>query len=242
MTNEEKIIEYLNGDMEQGAKRDFELLLESDSSLRKLLEEYRLIFQSLDDINPIKPSDNLRSSVLAMLDKESESITRNKTTKWNWILVLGILFVISITGYYIISKNDTKNVSKKLPNHQLELNNNSVTGRIHAVSLNDDKNGGNNEVINTLIKVLDEDKSSNVRLATVKVMNQHIHNEMIRVALVNALGKEKDPFVLIEIINTLARNKEKSALGALEELTQENNLEKFIKDEAHLGIFQIQEY
>jgi len=242
MTNENKVIEYLNGDMSQQEREGFEQLLKSDLEVKNLLDKYRPIFNGLDHLENIKPSEGLRSNVLTMINQAAEKKTITKSSGWKWIGMISFLFLVVAISYFINGTKQSINVTKKIPQKQFDLYNPSVTSRIHAVSLNESTTSNSNDVIKTLIKVLNEDKSSNVRLATVRVMQQHLQNEMTRVALVNALGQEKDPFVLIEIINTLARHKEKSAIGALEQLTKENGLEKFIKDEAHLGLFQIQEY
>jgi HEAT repeat protein len=120
------------------------------------------------------------------------------------------------------------------------MNSTSVSGRIEAVLVSQKFENPKSEVINTLISTLKTDESPNVRLAAAEALDRYAEKDEVRAAFVTQLSAEKDPFVLIALISTLSDQKEKKAIDPLENLTNANDVAKFIKDEAHMGLIKIE--
>ena len=64
------------------------------------------------------------------------------------------------------------------------------------------------EVIKLLLNVLQNDPSSNVRLAAVESLTSMINNDEVRTILVSHLVVEKDAAVKLAIISSLGQNPE----------------------------------
>ncbi|WP_235296252.1 HEAT repeat domain-containing protein [Portibacter marinus] len=246
MNKEEKIIDYLQGEMTYEERSKFERSLTSDPVLKAELEEYRLLFDEIDQMEISRPSLTLKSNFDYMLESEMirQDSKSNVMTLKTWrsaaavaaILVIGFLVGQNWTQKSVINQQSQALVADMKRNMKSE----SVTGRIEAVQVSQQFAKPENEVLNTLIETLKNDSSPNVRLAAAEALDRYAAEEKVRTALVRQLSTEKDPFVLIALINTLSEQKVEKAIDPLQELTTAEDVAKFIKDEAHLGLIKIE--
>ena len=77
MTNEEKIIEYLNGEMKPSDKSDFEIEINNDPGLQKMYKDYNQLFESIEEIPFEIPSEKLKTNILHVVNQESKKIKLN---------------------------------------------------------------------------------------------------------------------------------------------------------------------
>ena len=94
------------------------------------------------------------------------------------------------------------------------------------------------QIKNVLIKSLTEDKSANVRLAAVESLAEKINDEWVRVHMIRALSVETDPFVQIALIDALSKTKSDDAQRVIKELVEDEEMPKFIRDEAQVGLLE----
>lgn len=252
MNKEERIIDYLNGNLTEAEQKQFESDLVNDSKLKLEFDEYKLFFGDVDNIPMELPSEHLKSNFEKMLaeelkkEEEQAKVIKFEPRKYlksisavAAILVIGILVGINYNQSQQLDRMDSQ-AALILNKMTSDLNSNSVTGRINAMQVGHDLKNPQIEIINTLIKTLKEDESPNVRLAAAEALESHVDQTSVRVAMVERLSNEKDPFVLIALIGTLSNSKDQSAKESLIELTTTENIEQFIKDEAHLGLIQLE--
>lgn len=113
--------------------------------------------------------------------------------------------------------------------------NTSASDRIRVVS-QDFSSVEDEEVINLLIKTLNQDPNVNVRLAACEGLYQFKDNPQVRNAFVQALEKQTNPLVQITLIDILINIQEKKALEPLKQLTQKENLLPAVRQKAQQGI------
>jgi negative regulator of sigma E activity len=244
-----KIIEYLEGQMSFDEKLAFEQELKDNQELNAEFSEYSKLYSELGNIEIEKPSITLKSNFEHLLDaeiKKQQKPTKILTLKnirsaaaIAAILVIGILVGQNWTQRDFISNMDKQTAQLILEMNQ-NMNSTSVSGRIEAVQVSQKFENPKSEVINTLIKTLKTDESPNVRLAAAEALDRYATKADVRAAFVTQLSSEKDPFVLIALINTLSEQKERKAIDPLENLTNAKDIAKFIKDEAHMGLIKIE--
>jgi len=90
-----------------------------------------------------------------------------------------------------------------------------------------------------LLKVLQVDQSSNVRLAAVETLSNYTDNENVRSGLISIITSETDAFVKIAILNALGRHNNEEVKRTLESITNDESQQKFIIDEAHLQLIKL---
>jgi HEAT repeat protein len=95
------------------------------------------------------------------------------------------------------------------------------------------------EIVNALVKAMNEDPNTNVRLATLEALGKFKHEASVRKVLIESLAKQNDPVVQISLIQMMVDMKEKSIIGELEKLTQQKEILKAVKDEAYTGILKL---
>ena len=246
MTREEKIIEYLNGQMSFEEKTQFEKEIESQPVLKQDLESYRMLYREIDAVKMEKPSVTLKSNFEFML--ESEMKNQNSGARilslksWRSIAAVAAVLVIGfLVGQNWTQRDFINHQSNALVSEmQRSMQTASVTGRIEALQVSQQIEKPQNEVLKTLINTLKNDGSPNVRLAAAEALNRYAEKEIVRTSFVKQLSQEKDPFVLIALINTLSEQKVEKAIDPLQELTTAEDVAKFIKDEAHMGLIKIE--
>lgn len=250
MNKEELIIDYLNGELPEGERQKVTTLLESDQEMQGLLKEYSDLFFTINQEEYVTPSERLRSNFMDMMGQYESKSPSAKKSKLSFkyikqissiaaILILGILIGINWSQNRVIQKMDHQmaNIAKEM---NTQLNSNSVTARIDAIQVSNDASQNNDGIIQTLIQTLSKDPSANVRLAAAEALERFADDERVRSSMIKRLSEEDDAFVLISLINTLSEYKDDQIEASLEKLTTKEELPKFIKDEAHMGLFKVQ--
>lgn len=172
------------------------------------------------------------------LQKELHQPKKGKLMYLKYLSVaasIAILFTIGFLVYEPDSQNDKKQLLANLQDA-------STGTRLEAVYEFDDAyQKEDQEIIKVLIKTLLEDKSNNVKIATIDALLKFPQNEEIRKSFVKAIGQEKEPLVQIKLINSLSILREQRAKKPLEKII--NNKETFpiVKNNASLAMANLKE-
>lgn len=147
-------------------------------------------------------------------------------------------------------------LSQNRRNHQLEdsliamnnkieqlLQNDSPTERIKAITVGYELGGTvNDKMLETLIDVLRNDESSNVRQTAVETLAFYINNEYVRGSLIQALQHEKDAGVKLSIIQAIGRKIDDKSKNVLKTIVENDKLEPFVIDEANMQLIRFNQY
>ncbi|WP_347925202.1 HEAT repeat domain-containing protein [Pontimicrobium sp. SW4] len=132
---------------------------------------------------------------------------------------VGLLITLSIQ-----SLNHKKDKTELLAN----LTNDSAGTRLEGVYHFDDSyKKEDDQIIQTLVKILHNDTNDNVKIATIEALFKFPDNETIRTNLLTALENEKSPLVQIKLIKSLSFLREHRA---------QKPLKKIIKDKQSIPI------
>jgi HEAT repeat protein len=118
-------------------------------------------------------------------------------------------------------------------------NGQSASQRIQGVNVALSMNKADDEIVSALVKTMNEDPNSNVRLAALDALSKFSDDAAVRKALVTSLPKQKDPVVQISLIQLLVKMKEKGVVNDLRKIVDDEKTMQAVKDEAYSGILRL---
>jgi len=169
-----------------------------------------------------------------------KDLPRNSTMNIWWvigILVIGSLFfALHIHSKKSLRQDEEIQNKSKYKQHEIfaVLQSKQSGEKILAVSQLNDQ-AVDDEVIDALIYTLQYDESINVKIATVRALEQYMQHEKVRIAIIEMLGTVNDSYLKIKLIHLLTRKKIKHAIPALDDLIQRNDTRAIVREEATTG-------
>ncbi len=246
---EDKIIQYFEHELSREEAAQIEQLITENVEARKLFDQYKSVYVSFDQIPHQAPSDRLKQNFSLFLNEEikqqAKSTKNTNYTKTIWMLAIGAILA-AMLFFLVKNKADNQEINQQMiaMNENLTklMQNESSSHRIKAVQISATLPDNNQQALDLLMDAMAKDPSSNVRLSALEALEKHIDNEQVRASIYKSMADETDQVVLISYINILTESKEKSAITELKKITKDQAMDQFIKDEAQLGLFQLQEY
>lgn len=246
---ESLLIDYIDGKLNSVDKHHIEQELMKNPASYKLYEELKEVIRVMAKVAPAEPSGSLRTSFDQMLKRELEGSRQARVVSlrpWWYAVAAGLALLITglSIGFFIANQ---KKQSALLAEEQRKK-----AHTLHVVSLISDTESagqrilgvkeavatpaGNDEIFEVLIKTMDEDPNTNVRLAAIEALRRFSDEPMVRKALIASLGKQTDPVIQIALIQLMVDLKEKEAVKPLENIVEDETMLESVKDEAHRGI------
>lgn len=201
----------------------------------KLKEHIQAHKNKFDDQQISSKADDLFKS---RLQKEFHAKKKNKVVYLRFASVAACLAIVFTLGFWTLNSGNEEKRDQLLA----DLQDVSTGTRLEAVYEFDDVyQKEDQEIIKVLIKTLLEDKSNNVKIATIDALLKFPQNEEIRKCFIEAIDKEKQPLVQIKLINSLSILREQRAKKPLEKII--NNKETFpiVKSNATLAMANLKQ-
>ena len=243
------LIDYIDGKLNSVDQHHIEQELMRNPSSYKLYEELKEVIQVMGKVSPVTPSSRMTNSFSERLKTEIAQTDVTKTVSFRpwWygiaaaiaLLVTGVSVGVFITRYNANQEELARLRAEKARTEQLVsrlTTNESPAQRILAVTDVNEKAKVNDEILNALIKTMNEDPNSNVRMAAIEALRKFSSEPVVRKALINGLTSQTDPVVQIQLIQLMMELKEKGAVKPLQKMTEDEGLLEAVKDEAHVGI------
>lgn len=95
------------------------------------------------------------------------------------------------------------------------------------------------KVLNDLVAAVAFDPSANVRLRALEALFPHADNKIVRDGLREALSREQNPLVQLEMIDFVAASKDHSAAPSLEKMAQNEDADTSVRDAARRALAQL---
>ncbi len=251
---ESRIIEYLDGKGNAEERARLEQELSQDAVANKLFEQLREVMKAMDKVSVLEPSSKLKMEFEKAL--QQEIVAQKKSTKTVFFspvvyrVAAGFVLVMAglAVGYEINRNQERERELVELKqqveeNRRLMLammdNQQSASQRMVGVSVAYEMEIADDQIVRVLVKTLNEDTNSNVRLAALEALGKFSNEEVVRQSIIKSLTTQKDPVVQITLIQLLVKMKEKGVLNQLEKITKDASTMKAVKDEAHKGILKL---
>lgn len=260
---ESLLIDYIDGNLNEADKAIVEKELEQNQEAATLHSQLKEVMSLLDKARHIEPSFTLRAKFERSLSEEISS-QQGKSTSTKapadkqiflkpWILRAAAGIILVIVGIVIGERISVQRqheqelvaIQKKMDEQKDMLmamleNQQSASQRVMGANVAYEmKQAPDDEIVNALVKAMDEDPNTNVRLTALEALGKFYHQNHVRRKLIQSLATQKDPVVQIALIRLLVQMKEKEVVNQLEKITQDDMTIKAVKDEAHSGILKL---
>jgi len=248
---EHLLIDYIDGNLSPEQRAEVEQEIATRPEARRLFEQLRTVMGQLDHQAVIEPSSRMSDRFSQSLREE---INLNKPVRSLTPVILriaaGIALLISVVsvGYWINKNNEQEAQMAKLQKEveatkQMMFamldNNQSASQRMIGTTVALQVSQPDDEIVNALVKRMNEDPNTNVRLAALDALIRFHENPVVRHELIESLSTQKDPAVQISLIQFLVRLKEKEVVNQLKNIVDDNRTIKAVKDEALSGILKL---
>ncbi len=112
----------------------------------------------------------------------------------------------------------------------------SATSRLEGISWGSRVDQPDDELLSALVRTLDHDPNTNVRLASLDALEKFSGEAMVRRALVDSLAVQDSPLVQIALIDALVHFHDKAATGQFRKLTGDEQVNVAVRQRAQWGL------
>jgi uncharacterized protein YneF (UPF0154 family) len=250
---ESKIIDYLDGKGSEAERAAVERELAENKTAYALYEQLCEVIHIIDKAVELEPSSKLKANFNNMIQAEmaeQQNPRRVFFTPTMYRAAAAIVFVMLGVGLgFWINRNQERErelaeLKKQVEDNRRMMlamlgNQQSASQRITGVSVAYEMEKADDQIVNALVKTLNQDTNTNVRLAALEALGKFSSETTVRQSLIESLATQKDPVVQIALIRLLVKMKEKGVVNQLERITKEAATMKAVKDEAHSGILKL---
>ncbi|MEP7268832.1 MAG: HEAT repeat domain-containing protein [Saprospiraceae bacterium] len=247
----EKLLQYIDHDLSIDEMQNMAEWIEADTEIKKEYLQLKTMQQSIDrsvvEIPSAKMTHRFKSWLANQSIQQTKTIER-RISFWKIAAAFAFLIVSGAIAWsafsYLKQREELSIVKKELEEtKQLVLvqiqNPLSASSRITAVQASLKMDQLDDEIIHVLTKTINEDPSSNVRIAALEAMSNFYHLPAVRKALLECMKYQKDPVVQITLIQLLVQMKEKTIVPDLQKIIDQPGMMKAVRDEAYSGIFKL---
>ncbi len=247
------IIDYIDGRLNNEEKSLIEAELARNEEAYQLYEQMREVMQAMDRSAKLEPSAKLKNNFDQLLKEEMAQQKQTKVVSMYPTLyraAAAVFLVLSgvAIGYWI-NKNQQRETEMLAMQQQMQEmrelmisklgNQESASQRMIAVSQVMELERPDDEIVQALVKTMNEDANTNVRMAALDALSKFHQDPLVRKELVKALAKQKDPVVQIALIQLMVKMKEKGVVKDLQHIVDDNKSMKAVKDEAYSGLLKL---
>lgn len=246
---ESLLIDYIDGKLNSVDKHYVEQELLKNPKSFQLYEQLKEVIQLMNRKVPVDPSEKLRTSFDTLLQEEINNSENRKVftlNPWWYRVAAAVAFLIVgvSLGFWISAYNQKQaEIARAKAENEKTLrlvsmieDKESAGQRILGVRAALEADKVNTDILNALIKSLNEDPNVNVRMASLEGLRKFYNEPLVRKALIASLEKQTDPVIQIALIQVLVEMKEKGAVKSLQEILKGEELIPAVKDEAEMGI------
>lgn len=250
---ESMLIEYIDGTLEEHDRLLVEYELERNPQTKTLYAQLKEVMNSMGDAPDLAPGEVLKKGFEHFLLQEAAAQPKAKAVSlfpmfYRIAAGIALLMIVGVTAYWV--RRDMQNqdritkmekeleVSKQMMMTLLD-NEYSASQRMQGVSVAYEMNMADDEIVGILVKTLNSDPNTNVRLAALDALSKFSSEDKVRKSLIESLSTQKDPIIQIALIQLMVKMKEKTVVKQLEKMTKDSKTMKAVKDEAYSGIFKL---
>jgi len=250
---ESLIIDYIDGNLSESEIQFVEKEISENPEAEKLYTQLKEVLVAIDQSAKLHPAASLKTSFDKMLQQEISSINTKvvffSPVFYRVAAAVMLLVVGGGVGFWI-SKYQAQQAEIAAIKKEMEETKNkmmsmlgneySASQRIQGVTVAlNDMPKADDEVVTALVKAMNEDPNTNVRLAALEALSKFHEEPHVRKQLVESLAKQTDPVVQITLIQLMVTMKEKSVVKDLERIINKPETMKAVKDEAYSGIMKL---
>jgi hypothetical protein len=242
----ELLEKYYNG---KTSLEEEQLLRDALKTVEKLPEKLKADGELFAMMNALSDDSTEKEIILEEKEPKIVQIGQQHTSSFTWIARIAAGFAILVIGVLsgmLIGRqgNDVTQVSELREDisemKQLvalsQLRKESASERIMATYEFKKLDSASDEILDALIYTFNNDDNPNVKNAAAEALFKFGNQDKVRKAFINGLNKQTDPVLQIKLIEMLVGLNEKRALPKLQQMMEEENQMKVVKQKAAEGI------
>jgi hypothetical protein len=246
-----KLIDYLNGELNDAERAEVEQKLSTDPAYALEFEDTKAVWSGLSRIS-IPEMDPSRFRYALEGYKEAARPKFSWKSLWNrqpkFSLAYTVLFVLlSLGGGWLMKGRQSRELAKvedEVSSLKQEMvltliENPSATERIRAVSMSTEIPEANERVIDALLTTLNNDPNDNVRLMTLEALRSLADHPKVREGLVQSIVTQKSPLLQTAMADVMLYLQEKNSVKPLKSILRQEGLDSTVKDKVEHTIQQI---
>lgn len=250
---ESLIIDYIDNNLGAADRERVERELATNPEAVRLYEELKELMQVMARSARLEPGPGMQTRFDDILRQEIASAGKTKTVFFSPVFyrvaaAVTLLVLGGSIGFWISRHQaqqerllaienelkETKQMMMSMLDNEL-----SPSQRILGVNVALKIDKTDDEIIRALVKAMNDDPNTNVRLAALDALSTFSNEPAIRKELVTSLSRQTDPVVQIALIQLMVRMKEKSVVKDLQQIVDDTETMKAVKDEAYSGILKL---
>ena len=239
----DQIIRFFMNDLSPEDQDRLKGELERSPELKSEFELYGKIFSELRNSKVHPAPDAYVQNFEKWLETEISS--SRKTTKirkfpnWKIGIAASVILLMGIFSlqWFIGSQPAVRTLSPEKDLLQL-VSAENTTSRIKGINRYQGESV-DPAIRDVFIRVLEKDKSTNVRLAALDALSNLPNDDRVKAALIRILENDQEPAVQMAIINVLVKWKDPATKGTLQELLEKDQIPDDVKEEAFLGVTRL---
>ena len=219
-----------------------------------------VLFGEMNKIENELPDVKLTQDFQAMLEAEKSKtgkvVPMHNAHKQNWFrsnfgqiaaaitILLAGMFIGSLFNERGNSGNEVAEIKEEMMNMKemlilSKLDQPVASERIIAASYLDGVITPDSEVLMALIKTMNTDQNSNVRMAAMNALARFRNEPLVADALVESLSKQTDPIIQISMINILVEMHDTRAVNEMKQIIENASTNESVKKLAEEGILTL---
>jgi hypothetical protein len=250
---ESLIIDYIDNKLNAVDRQILEQELMKNAEAYRLYEELKEVIQVMDKAARFEPSNKLKDGFDEMLRNEIKASMQTKTiffqpAVYRVAAAVALLILGGGIGFWISKQNDQRDriaaIEKQMEATKLMMmtmieNQQSASQRIQGMNVAMKIQKADREIVQALVKAMNEDPNSNVRLAALEALSKFIGDQSVRKVLIQSLATQKDPVVQIALIQLMVEMNETGIVKDLQKIVDDAETMQAVKDEAYSGILKL---
>lgn len=250
---ESLLVYYIDGKLNETDRQLIEQELVNNADAYKVYEQLKEVMRAIERDPEVEPGNHVKNTFDQFLQQE---IAANKKSKsiffqpafYRVAAAISLLVMAGVTAFWMYKDQQREQELAAIRQEMTETkrmmmammsNEQSASQRITGVAVANQLEKADDEVVNVLVKTMNEDPNTNVRMAAMEALSKFHTEPNVRKALIESLATQKDPVVQIALIQLLVTIKEKGVMKDLERMTNDKTIMKAVKDEAYSGILKL---
>lgn len=255
---ESTLIDYIDGKLSAEERAAVESLMNESEEAQRLCQQLREVMQVMEKAARLEPRASMKANFEKALSEEILATKKKTEPSAKQMFIYPQLYRIAATlafvllgvasAYWIIQHQrnqkelmalrqemeETKKLMLSLIDNPL-----SASQRVQGVNVALTISTADDDVVSALVKAMNGDANTNVRLAALAALSNFYNEPSVRKTLISSLATQKDPVVQIALIQLLVKMKEKSVVNDLEQIVNDAQTIKAVKDEAYSGLLKL---
>lgn len=236
---------YLNNSEQPDSKLllQVEQHLEHCDSCRSKIRQMGWLLKAIQQQPQSKPPEEIKLHFDEFLHNQmvqhSKTAVVRKLSKQLWlaasiVILLGlvILFVVLTRGG---DQNSGNRIARIEGDSARSFTSESPSVRIQAINQSDYQRQ-DRELVKVLSNILLHDRNSNVRMAALYSLSDHINDAAVYSLFIEALKKEQDPVLQVLLIRTIAKKKSPKSVDAIQSLINNSAIRTEVRSVAEQTI------